>query len=203
MINISTDHNIVDVSKKMVQQNIDEVASGLDEECNKSIVNEEEIVQVVPPQQTDSKESTSIDKNDQNKEGSSNINNSHVGVPQLIRLANSLPLFFYVILCPKSTVKVVPCGTADKAISIFSSPRFNVSKALIINTGVNDLEYSTTEEVTRIQLQMVNLAMDAFPGKKVIVSSITPRDDRLDSEVRAVNKEVQNHISNSQSVICW
>ena len=36
------------------------------------------------------------------------------------------------LLCPKSTVKVIPCGTTDKAISILSSPRFNVSKALII-----------------------------------------------------------------------
>ena len=36
----------------------------------------------------------------------------------------------------------------------------------------------------------------------MILSSITPRDDRyLDSEVRAVNKEVHNHISNNQSVI--
>ena len=52
----------------MVQQNIaNEVASDLDEECNESIVNEEEIVQVVPPQQVDSEESTSIDKHDQTK----------------------------------------------------------------------------------------------------------------------------------------
>ena len=43
--------------------------------------------------------------------------------------------------------------------------------------------------------------MNAYPGKKVILSSITLQDDRLDSEVRPVNQEVHNHMSNNQSVI--
>ncbi|CAB4025500.1 Hypothetical predicted protein [Paramuricea clavata] len=88
-----------------------------------------------------------------------------------------------------------------KAINILSSPRFKVNKELIINTGVNDLEHSTAKDVISKQLQMINLAVNAFPGKKIILSSITLRDDKLDKDVEVVNKEVHCQIANNRNVI--
>ena len=86
------------------------------------------------------------------------------------------------LLCPNRTVKIIPCGTSSQAIKIMSSPRFQVNEALIINTGVNDVEHLTLDEVIQKQLEMVDTARKAFPGKKIIVSSVTPRDDDFDEE---------------------
>jgi hypothetical protein len=47
-----------------------------------------------------------------------------------------------------------------------SSPRFQVNEALIINTGVNDVEHLTLDEVIQKQLEMVDTARKAFPGKR-------------------------------------
>ena len=70
------------------------------------------------------------------------------------------------LLCPNSTVKVIPCGTSSQAIKIISSPRFKVNKALIINTGVNDVEHLKIDEVIQKQLEMVEAARKAFPEKR-------------------------------------
>ena len=49
-----------------------------------------------------------------------------------------------------------------------------------ITTGVNDVEHLTLDEVIQKQLEMVDTARKAFLGKKIIVSSVTPRDDDFD-----------------------
>jgi hypothetical protein len=105
------------------------------------------------------------------------------------------------LLCPNRTVKVIPCGTSSQATKIMSSPRFQVNEALIINTGVNDVEHLTLDEVIQKQLEMVDTARKAFPGKKIIVSSVTPRDDDFDEDIRAINRAIQSEISNFTDVI--
>ena len=98
-------------------------------------------------------------------------------------------------------IKIIPCGTSSQAIKIISSPRFQVNEALIINTGVNDVEQLKLDEVIQKQLEMVDTAMKAFPGKKIIVSSVTPRDDDFDEDIWAINRTIQSEISNSTDVI--
>ena len=48
---------------------------------------------------------------------------------------------------------------------------------------------------------MIDTAKKAFPGKKIIVSSITPRDDNLDGNVRIINQAVERKISKFNDVI--
>jgi hypothetical protein len=106
------------------------------------------------------------------------------------------------LLCPNRTVKIIPCGTSSQAIKIMSSPRFQVNEALIINTGVNDVEHLTfLDEVIQKQLEMADTARKAFPGKKTIVSSVTPRDDDFYEDIRAINRAIQSEISNITDVI--
>ncbi len=105
------------------------------------------------------------------------------------------------LLCPKDTVKIIPCGNTDKAMEILSSPRFNIKKGLIINTGVNDIEHLSIDAVTKKQMDMVESAMIAFPGKKIILSSITPRDDSLNQAVLTINSKVQSKIMTFQDIV--
>ena len=105
------------------------------------------------------------------------------------------------LLCPNSTVKVITCGTSSQAVKILSSPRFQVNKALIINAGVNDVEHLTIDEVKQKQVEILYVARKAFPGRKIIFSSITPRDDDLDENIRVTNRTVQSEISYFNDVI--
>ena len=189
--------NVADeVQSNEVASESDEVPSESDEESSHIVVNE--VVNkdhVVPPQQVDNKGTTPTNQNDQDREVTS-------VQFDFVFLCDSKRKFINTnLLCPKSTVKVIPCGTTDKAINILSSPRFKVNKGLIINTGANDLEHSTAKDVISKQLQMINLAVNAFLGKNIILSSITPRDDKLDKDVEVVNKEVHRQITNNPSVI--
>lgn len=104
-------------------------------------------------------------------------------------------------LCPTGKSKIITCNTTDKAIDILGSPKFDVRRGLLINTGVNDLEHLPVEEIIRKQIQMVDLARQAFPDRKVIVSSITPRCDNLDGLVRNVNYAVGQRIQGLSNVI--
>ena len=82
-----------------------------------------------------------------------------------------------------------------------SSLRFQVKKALIINTGVNDVEHLTIDEVIKKQVEIIDVARKAFPGRKIIFSSIIPRDDDLDENIRVINRTVQSEISIFNDVI--
>ena len=186
---------VEDTREEMEQQNVvDKVASESDEESSHIVVNDAvNIDHVVPPQQVNNKGTTPTNQNDQDREVTSEQFD-------FVFLCDSNRKFINTnLLCPKSTVKVIRCGTTDKAINILSSLRFKVHK--IINTGVNDLEHSTAKDVISKQLQMINLAVNAFPGKKIILSSITPQDDKLDNDVEVVNKEVHCQIANNPNVI--
>ncbi|CAB4016748.1 Hypothetical predicted protein [Paramuricea clavata] len=48
---------------------------------------------------------------------------------------------------------------------------------------------------------MVDTARKAFPGKKIIISSVTPRDDDFDEDIRAINRAIQSEILNFNDVI--
>lgn len=139
------------------------------------------------------------------EDGTSLLDNGHIPV--------HTPEYDFVFLCdsnrkfinadqlyPKGKNKIIACGTTDKAIDILTWPRFNVKHGIIINTGVNDLEHLSTQEVTEKQQEMVEIATQKFPNKKIVMSSITPRCDQLDRSVFEVNKAVAKNIRNIQNV---
>ena len=103
-------------------------------------------------------------------------------------------------LCPKSSSKMIACGTTKKAIEILNTPRFNVNKGIIINTGVNDIDHMATENLVKDQVLLVNTATRAFPEVKVILSGITPRNDNLDQSVIVANREIHEEIKNLPNV---
>jgi hypothetical protein len=93
------------------------------------------------------------------------------------------------------------CNTTSKANEILNSPRFSVDKGLIINTGVNDLERLSPEEIITKQVKLVNTACKVFLDKKIIVSSITPRLDDLGRNINKINDAIDDEIKNLPNVI--
>ena len=71
---------------------------------------------------------------------------------------------------------------------------------MIINTGVNDVEHLTPEEVINNQIKLVEKAMSAFPSAKIILSDITPRDDKSDVEVPRINDDIGRVIKSYRNV---
>ncbi|CAB4014074.1 Hypothetical predicted protein [Paramuricea clavata] len=67
----------------------------------------------------------------------------------------------------KGNNKVIPCGTAAKAIDILTSPRFTAKHGIITNTGANDLESLSPKEVIESQICLVNIGSTNFPSKKI------------------------------------
>lgn len=144
----------------------------------------------------------------------SNLPESALNPTNMSVSSNSVPDHDFVFLCdsnrkfldksqlfPNGHSKIIPCNTTDKAIEILKSPRFNVKSGVIINSGVNDVEHLSTEEVIHKQINMVHIAVQEFPNKYIIMSSITPRCDDLDRTVFEVNKAVYDNVKNIPNVI--
>ena len=86
-------------------------------------------------------------------------------------------------LYPKNNTKSIPCGTTKRAIDVINDANFNVKKGIVINT----IEHLPADVLINNQVHLVNLATKAFPQKKIILSSVTPRKDSLDRVVGEVN----------------
>ena len=123
------------------------------------------------------------------------------------------PNYDYVMLCdsnrryldtkkllPKSSTKIIACNTTGKAIDIMNNPRFIINKGLIINTGVNDIDHVSTEDVIHSQENLIKTATRLFPGKKLILSSITPTNDSLDHKAKVANQEIHEQIKDFPNV---
>jgi hypothetical protein len=86
---------------------------------------------------------------------------------------------------------MIACGNTKKATEIINNPKFTVNQALIINTGVNDVEHLKPVKIIEDQVHLVEAASHMFPGRKIILSDITPRTDNLDQAIIKItyNKE--------------
>ena len=103
-------------------------------------------------------------------------------------------------LCSNRNSKIIACNTTKKAKEILESPKFEVKKGIIINTGVNDLEHLSAEEIVKSQVQMVNMAVKEFPGRQIVVCGIIPRGDELDRQIPDINNEIHEQIKDIPSV---
>ena len=103
-------------------------------------------------------------------------------------------------LCSNRNSKIIACNTTKKAKEILESPKFEVKKGIIINTGVNDNEHLSAEEIVKSQVQMVNMAVKEFPGRQIVVCGIIPRGDELDRQIPDINNEIHEQIKDIPSV---
>ena len=70
-----------------------------------------------------------------------------------------------------------------------------------LNTGVNDVEHLSPEEIINSQIEMVKAAIEVFPEKKIILSSITPRQDDHNDDIFHINEEIHKQIKELPNVI--
>ena len=93
-------------------------------------------------------------------------------------------------LCSNRNSKIIACNTTKKPKKSWSLQKFEVKKGIIINTGVNDNEHLSAEEIVKSQVQMVNMAVKEFPGRQIVVCGIIPRGDELDRQIPDINNEI-------------
>ena len=73
--------------------------------------------------------------------GSPKVSNQEIPEYDVVMLCDSNRKFLDIHkLSGTRNSRMIACGTTGKAIEIINTPRFKVNKALIINTGVNDLD---------------------------------------------------------------
>ncbi|CAB3983013.1 Hypothetical predicted protein [Paramuricea clavata] len=112
-------------------------------------------------------------------------------------------------LCSSNNTKMIACGKREKkgrkkkekkATEIINNPKFTVNQALIINTGVNDVEHLKPVKIIEDQVHLVEAASHMFPGRKIILSDITPRTDNLDQAIININNDIHERIKDLSNV---
>ena len=94
----------------------------------------------------------------------------------------------------------IACANTKKATEIINNPKFTVNQALIINTGVNDVEHLKPVKIIEDQVHLVEAASHMFPGRKIILSDITPRTDNLDQAIININNDIHERIKDLPNV---
>ena len=74
-------------------------------------------------------------------------------------------------------------------------------EAILINCGVNDIDYSSAVDVHKSIIDTINNIKFRCPDIKVIVSEITPRKDAKDAEVIICNQMLNNSVKSLRNVI--
>ena len=103
-------------------------------------------------------------------------------------------------LCSSNNTKMIACGNTKKATEIINNPKFTVNQALIINTGVNDVEHLKPVKIIEDQVHLVEAASHMFPGRKIILSDITPRTDNLDQAIINIDDDIHERIKDLPNV---
>ena len=189
-------------SDDVVQNNLERSDKILD-----NVVVSEDNVLPNSIQSMQSKENTSTEfqttQQDDEEQGSgiSNTQPTTVPVYDFVMLCDSNRKFLNIHkLCSTRNSKMLACSTTKKAIEILNYRKFTVNKGLIINTGVNDADHMSKEEIIDNQVHLVDIATKMFPEKKVILSGITPRNDDLDHVVAEANRGIHERIKNLPNV---
>ena len=72
--------------------------------------------------------------------------------------------------------------------------------AIMIHTGVNDIDDMDGKKVCIKLFTIINKIESKFPGIKVIVSEITPRMDNRDSEVKICNNMMNSFAKHRKNI---
>ena len=92
--------------------------------------------------------------------------------------------------------KMMPCGNLNQAISTIESIKENKPDAILIHTGVNDLEAYSVEQVFQNIKALIESCQKYIPTSRIILSEITPRMDILDRDVFRINRLIHENYSN-------
>ena len=95
---------------------------------------------------------------------------------------------------------IQPCATIHQAIEKIKSIEDHPN-AILIHTGVNDIESSSADEVYKSLEILIKTCWDTLPDTHIILSEITPRMDMLDRDVFKVNKFLHQNFENDVTII--
>ena len=72
-------------------------------------------------------------------------------------------------LFPEKQVRVIPCGSVERARTIINYPRFFDTEAILIHTGTNDLEDDSlsSRHIANTLTEISETALNKFPNSKV------------------------------------
>ena len=108
-------------------------------------------------------------------------------------------------LFPEKQVRVIPCGSVERARTIINNPRFFDVEAIIIHTGTNDLEDNSlsSRHIANTLIEISETALNRFPNSKIFLSEITPRRDDFHLKGMEVNSMIKGAIeSNNFQLVC-
>eukprot|EP00112_Aurelia_sp_Birch-Aquarium-sp1_P018694 Seg4498.2 transcript_id=Seg4498.2/GoldUCD/mRNA.D3Y31 product="hypothetical protein" protein_id=Seg4498.2/GoldUCD/D3Y31 len=94
---------------------------------------------------------------------------------------------------------IIPCNTISRAKELINTLH-NDTKAVLIHTGVNDIESSPPEQVTEEIKCMIEHFQQVLPLTQLILSEITPRMDGLDRDVFQVNQNIRSMIEQYSAI---
>ena len=98
-------------------------------------------------------------------------------------------------LYPEKQVRVISCGSVERARTIINNPRFLDVEAIVIHTGANDLEDdSLSSSIANTLIEISETALNRFPNSKILLSEITPKRDEFHLKGMEVNSMVKGAI---------
>ena len=97
-------------------------------------------------------------------------------------------------LFPKQNTCMILCPI-DKGHEILTDTTFTSQHSIVIHTGVNDIEFSSPEEVSGNLLQLLSACKQKYPMAKIIASGITPRKDKFNEYVKQANQIIGSKIN--------
>ena len=102
-------------------------------------------------------------------------------------------------LFPKKQVRVVPCGSVERARTTINSPRFFDVETIVIQAGTNDLEDDSlsSRHIANTFIEISETALDRFANSKIFLSEITPRRDEFHLKGMEVNSMVKGAIQSN------
>ena len=92
------------------------------------------------------------------------------------------------------------CGNLYEVNKKIDENEIEGLKYVLINVGVNDLDLKDHQQVFGEMEVIVNKIRRKYPGIKLIISEITPRNDRRDTEVKQCNKLLWDYARSNQDI---
>ena len=99
-------------------------------------------------------------------------------------------------LFPEKQVRVISCGSVERARTIINNPRFFDVEAIIIHTGTNNLEDNSlsSRHIANTLIEISETALNMFPNSEIFLSEITPRRDQFHLKGMEVNSMIKGAI---------
>ena len=92
------------------------------------------------------------------------------------------------------------CGTLFDVSRTINNSNIQVLKHLLLHVGTNDLDEKDYEQVFDELKQLIDDIRTRFPGVKLIVSELLPRNDSKDSEVLLFNTALKNYAESHDDI---